>query len=356
MNIQTTPLLAPGAPGLGACFAVVQRLKFLLFLRKFFFAALPRALHYLRVSGFAFGFGFCLSFRRSSQCLSASVVNILVLAAVLPFLIMGRRMRATALIIFFVICLGTGLRAQVGISTDEQKLFNLVNQERKKAGLPPFQWNYLLAQSARAHSQLMAKRKVLTHQFSGEPALGDRVGATGLRFSGAAENVAAGDIAEDTVARVHASLINSAEHRGNILNANYNVAGLAIVSNDNDVYVTEDFAHTLPVYSEEQFRRAVVAAFNKAREANSLAAVVVRDDPHFHDLACSESQKEQIPAGLPNALDIVVFTSSEPEKLPSDMQKAARDPGLHHLSIGTCFSPDKQHGYGNFWVVVALYP
>lgn len=264
-------------------------------------------------------------------------------------------MNAKALIIFFVICLGTGLRAQVGISADEQKLFNLVNQERKRAGLAALQWSYPLAQSARAHTQLMARRSMLSHQFPGEPALGDRVGATGLRFSGAAENVAEGDIEADTVERLHASLMNSPEHRGNILSPNYNAGALAIISSNNLMYVTEDFAHTLPVYSEEQFRGGIVAAFNKARRANSLAAVVVRDDPHFHDLACSESQKEQVP-DVPRALDTVVFTSADPEKLPTDMQKAARDPALHGMSIGACFSPDKQHGYGNFWVVVAFYP
>lgn len=263
-------------------------------------------------------------------------------------------MRAKALTIYFVFLCSTVVCAQVGISADEQKLFNLVNQERKKAGLAPLQWSYPLAQSARAHTQLMASRNTLTHQFSGEPALGDRIGATGLRFSGAAENVAEGDIDADTVARLHASLMNSPEHRGNILSAKYNAGALAIIPNGNEMYVTEDFAHTLPVYSEEQFRGGVVTAFNKARRANSLPAVVVRDDAHFHDLACSESQTEQVPQ-IPNALDIVVFTSSEPEDLPSDMRKAARDPGLHRLSIGACFSPDKQHGYGSFWVVAAFY-
>lgn len=263
-------------------------------------------------------------------------------------------MNAKALIIFLVVCLSTGLRAQVGISADEQKLFNLVNQERKKAGLATLQWSYPLAQSARAHTQLMAMRSTLTHQFPGEPALGDRVGATGLRFSGAAENVAEGDIEADTVERLHASLMNSPEHRGNILSPNYNAGAFAIISSNNLMYVTEDFAHTLPVYSEEQFRGAVVTAFNEARQANNLPAVEVPDNPRFHDLACSESGKERVPK-LPKALDIVVFTSSEPEKLPSDMQTAARDPRLRRMGIGACFSPDKKHGYGNFWIVAAFF-
>ncbi len=253
------------------------------------------------------------------------------------------------------VLLGTAC-AQVGLSSDEARLFNLLNQERKNAGLPGFQWNYHLAESARAHTQLMADRKVLSHQFPGEPALGERLGATGVRFNGAAENVAEGDLAGDVVSSVHAGLMHSPEHRANILNPKYNTAGLAMVSRNGELYVTEDFAHTLTTYSEEQFRDAVVVAFNSARRANGVAAVALREDSHIHELACSERDKAQIPDSLPNALEVVVFTSSVPETLPSDMQQAASDASLHRMSMGVCFRPDKQHGYANFWLVVAFYP
>lgn len=257
--------------------------------------------------------------------------------------------------IFLAVCLSALLHAQVGLSSGEQKLFNLLNQERKKAGLPQFRWDYHLAESARAHTELMAQRNVLTHQFPGEAVLGERIGATGARFNGAAENVAQGDIGGDTVGLIHTSLMNSPEHRGNILSPKYNAVGLAIVSQDNEMYVTEDFSHSLPAYSDGQFRDAVIAAFNKARQENQLPAVAIRDNPQIHDLACSEYDKPEIPQGLSNALDTVVFTSSEPEKLPSDMQTPARDPALHRMSIGVCFHPDQQHGYANFWVVAAFY-
>lgn len=247
--------------------------------------------------------------------------------------------------------------AQVGLSPDEQKLFNLINQERKKAGLAQFQWDYHLAESARTHTQLMAERKVLTHQFANELALGERLGATGARFDGAAENVAQGDVAGDTVTNLHSSLMNSPEHRGNILHSKYNAVGLAIISRAGEMYVTEDFAHILPAYSEAQFRNAVIAAFNRARQASSLPPMIVLNDPQIHDLACAQHDEPQIPqAFFPTALDKVVFTSSDPDKLPSSMQKAVLDPALHHLSLGACFHPDKQHGYANFWVIAAFYP
>ena len=248
------------------------------------------------------------------------------------------------------------LCAQVGLSPDESKLFNLVNQERKKAGLTPFEWNYHLAEAARAHTTLMAKRKVLTHHFADEATLGERIGATSLRFDGAAENVAQGDAKADAVALLHQSLMESPQHRANILSSKYGALGLAIVSSEGETYVTEDFAQVLPVYSERQFRDALIAAFNKARQARRLPAITVGDDSRVQALACSEKDKPLIPDGFANALNVVAFTASNPAELPADLQKVAANNGLRRMNIGTCFHPDKEHGYGNFWVVAAFYP
>src|SRR5579863_132761 len=131
-------------------------------------------------------------------------------------------MNSRALIFCLVVCLGTAASAQVGLSPDELKLFNLVNQERKNAGLPRFQWDYHLAESARSHTQLMAVRNVLTHQLPGEAAMAERIAAAGTRFNSAAENVAQGDVAGDVVEVLHGSLMNSPEHRANLLSPNYN--------------------------------------------------------------------------------------------------------------------------------------
>ena len=243
----------------------------------------------------------------------------------------------------------------MGLSADELKLFNFLNQERKIAGQPQLQWNYHLAEAARAHSALLAQHKELSHQFNGEAALADRIGATGARFNSAAENVAEGDTPGDPVLDIHRSLMFSPGHRANILSPQYDAVGLAIVSRDGKMYVTEDFAYIISTYSEGQFRDALIAAFNEARQAKGLPPVAVLKDARIHDLACSESDKPQIPEGFPGALAEVVFTSSEPEKLPADMQKPLADPALRRMSVGTCFHPDKEHGYANFWVIAAFY-
>src|SRR2546425_12274290 len=80
--------------------------------------------------------------------------------------------------------------AQSGPAPEQSKLLQLVNHERETRGLPKFQWDDHLAQSAAAHAKLVVQREELSHQFPGEAPLGERIGATGLRFNAAGENLA----------------------------------------------------------------------------------------------------------------------------------------------------------------------
>jgi len=265
--------------------------------------------------------------------------------------ILNLRFAKNTLLALFLFCVKLA-SAQVGLSSSELELFNLLNQERVKAGLAKFQWNYQLAESARAHTQEMTKHEELSHQFQGEAVLGDRIGVVGLRFDVAAENVAAGSSVRD----IHSGLMESPQHRANILSPGYNSVGLAIVPRGGELYVTEDFAHTLPTYTEQQFRQAVIAAFNKQREANGIASVTASLNPRLHELACSDSNDAQhMIEGLPNALTLVIFTSATPEKLSKSMEQAAADKSFHRMDIGVCFKPGKERGYGSFRVLAAFY-
>ncbi len=238
-------------------------------------------------------------------------------------------------------------------NADEQRLLALLNQERQKAGLPTLQWDSHLAQSAHAHGQMVAKHRQLSHQFPGEPELGERLAATGLRFNVAGENVAVAPTAE----QAHEGLMGSPPHRANILSAQYNVVGLAAIAHGDQVYVVQNFAHALPNYSVSQFRDGVVAAFNEARRAKGLPAIKVVPDQRLEQVACSgETDPEKVLAQTKGAVDLQIFTSSVPAKLPGHMQAAAADPKLNRLNIGVCFKPGKDHGYASFVVVAAFFP
>ena len=265
------------------------------------------------------------------------------------FQVMNRRI----CVISFFFLVSTFLFGQSTPSEDQRQLFDLVNHERETRGLPKLQWDDHLAQSAATHNRMVIARDELSHQFPGEPAIGERVGATGLRFNSVGENLAYAP----TVAEVHSGLMNSPPHRANILEPKYNAIGISIVKKNDELYVVQNFARVLPDYSEDQFRDAVVAAFNQQRRSARIENIDVRSDPRLHEAACGKNPNPNvIIRGIPGATDLVVFTSSVPERLPAHMKDLATERTVKRLNIGVCFRPGKEHGYGSFSVVAAFFP
>ena len=251
-----------------------------------------------------------------------------------------------------IVCIGLpAVSAQTGLSRDEIQMMNLLNQERANAGLPKLSFSQQLANAARKHTQLQVERGQLSHQFSGEPELIDRVGATGLRFDASGENVAYAPSVEDA----HLDLMNSPPHRANILNPQYNAVGISLMERGRSVYVTEDFAHTLPTFTEEQFRDAFITAFSKARSARGRAASVAQPDSRLHEAACAEgSDLHELVNRMAGASDWIVFTSTEPEPLPADVLNAAADSTFRRMSVGVCSLPRREHGFAGFRVIVVF--
>jgi len=244
------------------------------------------------------------------------------------------------------------ISAHAGPSQREQQLFDLVNHEREKAGLSKLEWSDRLAQAAVAHSKLLAENRDLSHQFSGEPNLQERVGATGLRFNSVAENVAA---APD-VNTAHAALMKSSGHRANILHQDYNAIGISIVERDHELYVTQDFAHTLVSYTEKQFRDAIVSGFNQARRTRGLRPVDVMIDPRLKKAACAqEMNTHALIQNTPGATGLLVFSQSEIGALPDDLKKFTEDKAVERMNIGVCLQTGGKTGFSKFWVVAAFF-
>jgi len=255
-------------------------------------------------------------------------------------------------VMFFLAASGF-VSGQTSPSGKQLQLLNLLNHERETHGLVKFQWDDHLVQSAAAHNRLVTERQELAHQFPGESPLGERVGATGLRFNSVGENLAYAP----TVEEVHTGLMNSPPHRANVLDPKYNAVGISIVKKEDELYVVQNFARVLPEYSEDQFRDAVVAAFNQERRAARIENIDVRSDPRLHEAACQKNPNPNVIArSIPGVTDLVVFTSSMPEKLPAQMKKVAADRTVKRMNIGVCFRPGKEHGYGSFSVVAAFFP
>jgi hypothetical protein len=148
--------------------------------------------------------------------------------------------------------------------------------------------------------------------------------------------------------------MTSPGHRANILNAHYNAAGIGVVEREGKVYAAQDFVFQVPVYTETDFNSAFAEGFNLARKARGMREIEARADPYLRELACATDGDALKLVGNFSARYLVVFSSSEPRRIPDQLMKAAASPAYQRMTFGACFRPDKEHGYGNFWVVAAF--
>ena len=253
----------------------------------------------------------------------------------------------------FIFLLTAAPAAQAGpsISPAEKRIFEELNHERAGQGLSALQWDDHAANAARAHAQLLAENGKLSHQFPDEATLPERMGATGARFTVAAENVARTEFIED----VHLALMSSPGHRANILNASYNAVGIGVVEEKGRIYVTQDFIFLVPDYSESQFNSAFAESFNLARKSKGIRPLQTRKDAALHQLACTtDGNAVKLAAELSGVSAVVAFTSSDPHHLPQDLNPRVANADFHLMKYGVCFRPDQEHGYANFWVVATF--
>jgi len=113
-----------------------------------------------------------------------------------------------------------------GLNSDEQKMVDLVNQERARAGLAPLQVDMALVKLARMKAQDMIDKGYFSHTSPTYGSPFDMMKAAGVQYRYAGENLAGAP----TVESAHANLMNSSGHRANILNSSYTRVGIGVVS------------------------------------------------------------------------------------------------------------------------------
>ena len=234
------------------------------------------------------------------------------------------------------------------------QLFDRLNQERSKAGVAELQWDDRLAATADQHAQLMAGRKQLSHQFSGEASVKERIVATGLRFNSSGENVA---MAPD-VDTLHADWMLSPPHRANMLDPRYNAVGIGVVSRGDELYAEQDFARRQNAMSDEAVESVIATQLTRARAQAGLPAPTWVKSPEIHAAACRMSADGQMEASaivgkLTKVRSVFTFTIFEPQKIPPALVKTS--PASTTFAVGSCFGKTPNYPEGTNWVVVAFY-
>lgn len=124
-------------------------------------------------------------------------------------------------------------------SAFQQKVLDLVNAERAKAGLKSLKMNAELSKVATLKSQDMAKNNYFDHTSPTYGSPFDMMKKFGISYRTAGENIAMG---QTTPEQVMNGWMNSPGHRANILKASFTEIGIGIAKNSSGrLYWTQQF-------------------------------------------------------------------------------------------------------------------
>lgn len=122
------------------------------------------------------------------------------------------------------------------ITSYEQQVIDLVNEQRAKNGLRKLTANWELSRVARYKSQDMHDNKYFSHTSPTYGSPFDMMKSFGISYRSAGENIAQGYRTPEAVVK---GWMNSSGHRANILNSSYTQIGVGYVSDGN--YWTQMF-------------------------------------------------------------------------------------------------------------------
>jgi uncharacterized protein YkwD len=235
----------------------------------------------------------------------------------------------------------------------EKQLLEKANAERARAGLIPMKMDEGLVRAARVHAAEMAAKGQLSHQFFGEASLIQRLSAnSGLHLERAGENVAVAPTPDDA----HRALMSSPPHRDNLLNKNFNVAGIGVVRRGTEIYVAQDFGASLATYSVQQAEELIAASVEQLRAQSNMPRLQRVSNHGIEASACTMAQSDSLNAASPPpGAYMLRYTSMTPASLPSNISKVIAQRGLNTYSAGTCYARTHKYPNGAYWVVLVFY-
>jgi uncharacterized protein YkwD len=240
-------------------------------------------------------------------------------------------------------------------SAAETQLFGLINQARNEHGLPPLTVDSRLTQAARKHTSLMVQHSQLSHQFEDEPPVQIRFSNENLPSDHEGENL---DLNQD-IGSAHKALMESPPHRRNILDPGFNVVGIGVLHSGENIYVTEDFAHRLPMYSEPEAETVLQGAVEKVAKSHEFPTPLRKSQPQLRQMACNMALNDSLdshdPAKLPGVSEVFVWIAGDPAIIPVGVEKRLSQRLPSGYALGACFAPSVGHPGGVYWVIMVTY-
>jgi uncharacterized protein YkwD len=118
------------------------------------------------------------------------------------------------------------------------EVLDIVNQERRAAGVDPLVWHEGASEVAYLHSLDMDVRDYFSHTNPDGQLPWDRLAEAGIAYSTAGENIAWGYPSPEAVMT---GWMNSSGHRANILRAGYTHVGIGVHTDGFNIWWTQLF-------------------------------------------------------------------------------------------------------------------
>ena len=234
-------------------------------------------------------------------------------------------------VVLFVVLMSRVSKAQ---TPDERKLLDLTNQARAEAGLKPVMWDAALATAAHAHAALMAQQGEISHRYPGEADLTERAASVGAHFSVIAENIATGY----SPGQIQDSWMQSKVHHDNLMNADIDHIGVALVSAHGTLYAVADFSKAVEQLTSAQVEATVGKALTDKGLTLMTDAEGARQYCGLADGASGAS------LGL-KAQFLMRWQNADIGKLPPQLVTALESGRYKQAAVGAC-APQGSGGSG----------
>ncbi len=152
----------------------------------------------------------------------------------------------------------------------EQQMFALVNKERIKHNLLPLDFSNKICVTARKHSLEQLRSNEIYHDSPYTGSIDDRLKKDHIEFITCGENVAMGS----PMSALHKGLMQSKEHRANILHTDFNQIGIGIYQSSRRVlFITQVFTKSVPIISRDTFIHQLSTNITKWRYQKGLQPI-----------------------------------------------------------------------------------
>ncbi len=246
----------------------------------------------------------------------------------------------------------------------ELELFTLVNEDRRRVGLPPLIWDDAAAAVARAHTVDMRDHNFVAHISPTTGSTADRVRAAHLGTPVILENLGVGA----TSVEIEEGLMNSPGHRANITSTQATHLGVGATlapgaaGRAAQLYITQLFIRQAPEIDPQTAASSARAAIDGARAKASLAPLTWDDglarlaDEQAQQLAASGDTANAAP--LAPELQKKYGAVMRQMTVTADLTDAAHgnvlDPAAKKLGIGVRQATHAVKGKGTYYVITLV--